>query len=80
MARDLYKECTKSQEMAQAFTSSTEGRGLQGQRQAELCKFEDSLFYKMSSRTAITLTQRKPILKNKKNKEKMYKELLITQK
>jgi len=40
------------------------------QRQADLCKFEASLVYRVSSRTARD-TQRNPVLKNKKqNKTK----------
>jgi hypothetical protein len=37
---------------------------LRRQRQADLCKFEDSLVCKVTSRTA-RATQRNPVLKNK---------------
>ena len=36
------------------------------QRQINLCKFEASLVYRASSRTARTFTQRNPVLKTKK--------------
>ena len=41
---------------------------LRKERREDLCEFEASLVYKMSSRT--TVTQRNPVLKNQKKKEK----------
>ena len=35
-------------------------------RQLDLCEFKASLVYLVSSRTARTVTQRNPVLKNKK--------------
>jgi hypothetical protein len=48
---------------ARTFNPSTER-----QRQADLCEFEVSLVYRMSSRTA-RATQRNPVLKNQKEEE-----------
>jgi hypothetical protein len=42
---------------------------LRRQKQADLCKFETSLIYKESSRTA-RATQRNPVSKQNKNKNK----------
>lgn len=39
---------------------------LKRQRQADHCEFEDSLVYKMSSKTARVVTQRNPGSRNKK--------------
>jgi hypothetical protein len=39
------------------------------QRQADLCEFKASLVYRESSRTA-RVTQRNPVLKNKKKEKK----------
>ena len=38
---------------------------LRRQRQVDLCKFKASLVYSASSRTARTVTQTKPVSKNK---------------
>ena len=43
----------------------------QRQRQAELCEFEASLVYGVSSRTART-TQRNPVSKNQKEKKSIF--------
>ena len=43
---------------------------LRRQRRADLCEFEASLAYKASSRTAGTVTQRNPVLKNQNKKER----------
>ena len=40
------------------------------QRQADLCEFEVSLVYRVSSRTARAVIQRNPVLKQTKKKEK----------
>jgi hypothetical protein len=45
---------------------------LRGLRQVDLCKFEDSLVYKASSRTA-TATQRNPVLKKQEIRSKKKK-------
>ena len=37
----------------------------------DLCEFEASLVYKMTSRTARAVTQRNPVSKNKQSKEEM---------
>ena len=42
---------------------------LRGQRQADLCEFEASLVYRVSSRTARAVTQRNLVLKKKKRKK-----------
>ena len=41
------------------------------QRQTYLCKFEVSLVYKASSRTARAVTQRNPVSKNKPKEPKI---------
>ena len=51
------------------------------QRQADLCEFEASLVYKVSSRTASAVTQRNPVSEHeKKRKEKKRKEKKTKQK
>ena len=37
------------------------------QRQADLCRFEASLVYRVSSRTGFNATRRNPVSKNKNN-------------
>ena len=39
------------------------------QRQADLCEFKISLIYRVSSRTARTVTHKNPVSKNKKNSQ-----------
>ena len=56
--------------VAHTFNPST-----QEAEQAGLCEFETSLVYRMSSRTARSIAQRSPILKeNKTNEQKRERE------
>ena len=48
---------------------------LERQRQADLSEFETSLVYKAVSRSARTVTQRNPVLKNK-NKKRAHTDLV----
>jgi hypothetical protein len=45
---------------------------LRRQRQADLCEFEVSQVYKVSSRTARAITQRNPVSRNQKEKKEEF--------
>ena len=50
------------------------------QSQADFCEFKASLVYKVSSRTARTVTQRNPVSKNKRKNQTKLKHPLIHRK